>query len=81
MDSICVSVSQPAAMGDHRGQHEDATMKICTLMAVALATVALVATPSQAQRSSADPGNYWEVSRIDVLPGQMENYLDYLNKQ
>jgi hypothetical protein len=56
-------------------------MKMYTLMAVALATAALVASPAQAQRSSAGPGNYWEVSRIDVLPGQMENYLDYLNKQ
>jgi hypothetical protein len=49
------------------------------LAALALATTAVVATPALAQRSSADPGNYWEVSDIDVLPGQIENYIDYLN--
>jgi hypothetical protein len=53
-------------------------MKFGKLAAAALA-VALVSTPAIAQRSVADPGNYWEVSDIDVLPGQIENYLDYLN--
>ena len=56
-------------------------MKMPTIMAVALATTALFIAPALAQRSSADPGNYWEVSRIDVLPGQGENYIDYLNKE
>jgi hypothetical protein len=57
-----------------------AEMNMKSLIAVALATAALFPTPTLAQRSSADPGNYWEVSDIDVLPGQIENYIDYLNK-
>jgi hypothetical protein len=28
--------------------------------------------------SSYTPGSVWVASRIDVLPGQLENYLDYL---
>ena len=54
-------------------------MKMLTIMAVALATTALLITPALAQRSSADPGNYWEVSDIKLMPGQSENYMDYLN--
>jgi hypothetical protein len=55
-----------------------AKMKIPRLMAVALATAALAATPAQAQKSTADYGNYTDVSAIHVLPGQWENYMDYL---
>ena len=54
-------------------------MKIRALMAVALATASLVAAPAMAQRSVAEPGNYWEVSDIKLMPGQSENYIDYLN--
>ena len=43
-------------------------------MLVAVAT----ATPVMAQESSYRPGTVWEASRIDVLPGQFENYMDYL---
>lgn len=56
-------------------------MKMKTLTAMALALATIAATPAIAQRSSIDYGNYWEVSRIDVLPGQWENYADYLNKE
>lgn len=56
-------------------------MKMRSLFALALAGAALSFTPATAQRSSAEDGNYWEVSRIDVLPGQSENYLDYLAQQ
>ena len=44
-------------------------------MLVAVAT----ATPVMAQESSYRPGTVWEASRIDVLPGQFENYMDYLS--
>jgi hypothetical protein len=57
-----------------------ANMKIRALMAVALATAALAASPAQAQRSSYEPGNYVSVSMLKVLPGQFENYMDYLAK-
>ena len=39
---------------------------------------ATLATPAMAQESSYKPGSVWEASRIDVLPGQFENYMDYL---
>ena len=44
----------------------------------ALAIAATLATPATAQESSYRPGTGWEASRIDVLPGQFENYMDYL---
>ena len=46
----------------------------------ALAIAAAIALPSAAaaQESSYKPGTVWQASRIDVLPGQFENYMDYL---
>ena len=45
-----------------------------------LAIAAAIALPSAAtaQESSYKPGTVWQASRIDVLPGQFENYMDYL---
>jgi hypothetical protein len=43
-------------------------------MMIAVTTV----TPAMAQESSYKPGTVWNASRIDVLPGQFENYMDYL---
>lgn len=45
-----------------------------TAMMIAVTTVA----PAMAQESSYKPGTVRTVSRIDVLPGQFENYMDYL---
>jgi hypothetical protein len=44
----------------------------------ALMVAAALATPAAAQESSYTPGTVWEASRIDVMPGQFENYMDYL---
>jgi hypothetical protein len=55
-----------------------ANMKIRCLIAVALATATVSVSPVQAQKSVADYGNYTDVSAIHVLPGQWENYMDYL---
>ncbi len=42
-------------------------------------TMAIAApTAVFAQESSYTPGSVWVASRIDVLPGQSENYMDYL---
>ena len=49
-----------------------------TLLAGAAMMAATIATPAMAQESSYKPGTVWEASRIDVLPGQFENYMDYL---
>lgn len=47
---------------------------------VALAAAAL-ASPVLAQESSFRPGTVWEVGRINVLPGQFDNYMDWLAGQ
>lgn len=49
------------------------------LAAAGLAMASMtVATPALAQDSSYKFGSVWETSRIKVLPGQFENYMDYL---
>ena len=53
-------------------------MKALYAGAALLATSAL-AIPAAAQESSYKPGSVWEASRIDVLPGQFENYMDFLS--
>ncbi len=50
-----------------------------TLLAGAAIMIAVTTvTPAMAQESSYKLGTVREVSRIDVLPGQFENYMDYL---
>ena len=49
------------------------------LAALAATTTLAVSAPAQAQRSAYTLGNYTEVSMIRTLPGQFENYVDYLN--
>jgi hypothetical protein len=52
-----------------------------TLFATAVSAALVFAAPAIAQESSYTPGNYWTISMIDVLPGQDENYADYLAAQ
>ena len=49
-----------------------------TLFVSAAMIAATLTTPAMAQVSNYKPGTVWEASRIDVLPGQFENYMDYL---
>ncbi len=50
-----------------------------TMMAgAALAFTAALATPATAQETSYKPGSVWTASRIHVLPGQFDNYMDWL---
>jgi hypothetical protein len=56
-------------------------MKFLALTAFALATAAVSATPTLAQRSNNEPGNYTSISMIKILPGQFENYMDFLAGQ
>ena len=42
-----------------------------------LAAMAL-ASPTMAQEASYKPGSVWTASRIHVLPGQFDNYMDWL---
>lgn len=47
----------------------------------AMMVAAALVTPAMAQESSYKPGTVWEVGRINVLPGQFENYMDWLAGQ
>ena len=52
---------------------------IKSIMATAGFALALSMTaPAMAQESSYKPGTVWQASRINVLPGQFENYIDNL---
>ena len=53
-------------------------MKMKSLFVGAAMMAAMMAAPVMAQESNYRPGTVWEASRIDVLPGQFENYMDYL---
>lgn len=54
-------------------------MKMMKTLFVGTAMIAAtLTTPAMAQESNYKPGSVWEASRIDVLPGQFENYMDYL---
>lgn len=56
--------------------------RIKSAMAGAIVTFAAgLAMPAMAQESSYKPGTVWEAGRIDVLPGQFENYMDWLAGQ
>ncbi len=54
------------------------TMIKTLLAGAAILVAAAQVTPAIAQESSYKPGTVWEAGRIDVLPGQFENYMDWL---
>lgn len=56
--------------------------RIKSVLAGAIITLAAgLAMPAMAQESSYRPGTVWEAGRIDVMPGQFENYMDWLAGQ
>ena len=57
------------------------TMFKSILATAGLAMALSMATPAMAQDASYKPGSVWVASRINVLPGQFENYMDYLSSQ
>jgi hypothetical protein len=57
-------------------------MKMMKSLFVGAAMIAAtLASPVMAQESSYKPGTVWEAGRIDVMPGQFENYMDWLAGQ
>jgi hypothetical protein len=52
--------------------------KLLAAGAFALTVATAAGAPALAQDSSYTPGDYWEVSSIDVEEGQGEAYADYL---
>jgi hypothetical protein len=56
--------------------------RIKSVLAGAIVMVAAgMATPAIAQESSYRPGTVWVASDIKVMPGQFENYMDWLAGQ
>lgn len=53
-------------------------MKTNLFAGVALALSLAFTAPAAAQESSWLPGGYTDVSAIEILPGQFDNYMDYL---
>ena len=51
------------------------------LTGAAMMFAVTTATSAMAQESSYKPGTVWEAGRIDVMPGQFENYMDWLAGQ
>ena len=47
---------------------------------VVAATIAM-AGPAMTQERSYKPGSVWTASRIKVMPGQFDNYMDFLDGQ
>jgi hypothetical protein len=57
-------------------------MKVMKTLFVGAAMIAgIFTTPAMAQESSYTRGTVWEAGRIDVMPGQFENYMDWLAGQ
>lgn len=50
-------------------------------IAAAMLGATTLAAPAMAQDSNYKPGTIWEAGRINVLPGQFENYMDWLAGQ
>lgn len=50
------------------------------LATTGLAMMLSLAGPAMTQETSYKPGTVWTASRIHVLPGQFDNYMDYLAK-
>ena len=55
-------------------------MKAILAAAVITATMA-TAGPAMTQERSYKPGSVWTASRVKVLPGQFDNYMDFLAGQ
>lgn len=53
-------------------------MNFSRTLAVAIFAFATTLVPAQAQELSFTPGTVWNFSSIQVEPGQMQRYLDYL---
>ena len=57
-------------------------LNLKTLMATAgVAMTLALAGPAMTQERSYKPGSVWTASRIKILPGQFDNYMDFLDGQ
>ncbi|HET7816543.1 MAG TPA: hypothetical protein VFK58_03075 [Sphingomicrobium sp.] len=51
-----------------------------SILAMLGAITVVSSVPAMAQDSAVKPGPLWNVSRIDVLDGKFEDYMDFLTK-
>ncbi len=54
------------------------SLKLTCAIVVAGVVGAIALTPTNAQKSAAEPGNYWNVQDIIIEPGHTEQYLDFV---
>ena len=54
-------------------------MNLSRQFAATLITVAVFILPAAAQELSYTPGTVWNITNIQVEPGQMQRYLDFLS--
>jgi hypothetical protein len=71
-------MESPDAQVDWRNDMNMIT-RLAAGAALAMAMTMGAAAPAMAQESSYKPGSVFELSYIEVLPGQFENYMDYLS--
>jgi hypothetical protein len=70
-------IESPDAQVDWRNDMNMIT-RLAAGAALAVALTMGAAAPAMAQESSYKPGSVFVASSIEVLPGQFENYMDYL---
>ncbi len=76
---IALKIRESCLVGrEHVKWRETMKMMKSMMIGTAMMVAAALTTPAMAQESSYKPGSVWESTRIKVLPGQFENYMDYL---
>ncbi|MCE2892562.1 MAG: hypothetical protein LW848_15725 [Hyphomonadaceae bacterium] len=71
-------IESPDAQVDWRNDMKMIT-RLAAGAALAIAMTMGAAAPAMAQESSYKPGSVFELSYIKVMPGEFENYMDYLS--
>jgi hypothetical protein len=71
-------IESPDAQVDWRNDMKMIT-RLAAGAALAMAMTMGAAAPAMAQESSYKPGSVFQLSYIKVLPGEFENYMDYLS--
>jgi len=75
---MVVLIESPNAQEDWRN-HMKLITRLAAGAALAMARTMGATAPALAQESSYKPGSVFELSYIKVLPGEFENYMDYLS--
>ncbi len=57
------------------------SIRYAAAMLLAATATAVSVSPALAQRTVTKPGNYVDVTDVKILPGQFENYMDFLKRE